>query len=193
MNDKAALSDSSKSSVHPPASGPIRPIPSDFLDDVENDPEGNPHFDPHTLAHLAALSRIVGDERSEIDANDENTAETGSDFSALLTGRVTSDQVQGFVDGLASQDEDQVEQTQDGHDKLKQIDKAGPEQEDPDVNEDENGGGSRASSDGSRSEDEDGQTKDSSDPRYVYEKGRLKRKRNRTTLSVAPFWRVIVT
>jgi len=142
---------------------------------------GAPHegeiFDPDTLANLAALSRMEHNEGSDEDADGEDVVDGGQEyFSALFTGRVTREQVQDFVNGLGASDRGTDEDKAEGEEEKED----GREERDgtEDVQSDEN---ESDGDDEGRSESEDGENLD---PKYVFEGGKLKRRRNRTTLWV---------
>ncbi len=188
MSDNAASGDSPEKSVHP-STGPtatatIEETVNENADPQQPDP--NNGFDPDTLANLAALSRIAHVEGSDVDADGEDVVEDGQeDDSALLTRRVTREQVQDMVNSLAIREETGIgeQETDKGGDgderevaKDREEDEVDREERDGtgDGETDENG-----SDDESRSGDEEGALRD---PRFIFEGGRLKRKRNRTTL-----------
>ncbi|WWC73523.1 uncharacterized protein I206_107495 [Kwoniella pini CBS 10737] len=153
-----------------------------------DDEEG---FDPATLANLAALSRIIGEDEEDFDGsqvNPDGEDNQGQAEDALEVddpkhgGPLTREQVQEFVKNLSHRDkqhgedgegeerEDDVEKK----DKEDGKDKESDNEELREVDEDEKGSKSKQGKDDEEYEE---------DTKLNNEGGKQKRKRNRTVLS----------
>jgi hypothetical protein len=190
MSHNAVFHDPPRSTVHPTPTQPppisaqhIAQTPKEtilpILDDVgDGEMDG---FDPATLANLAALSRITGD-------GDEGEDEGLNDFEGLLP--TTGEQVQALVDGLRREqarerdtraEERSEEKKEDEEDRLRS--KTEGREEGLEINGDGEGrdgsGEDERSDDGQVARGEDGEYRD---PRYIFEDGKMKRKRQRTVL-----------
>ena len=198
MSDNAASGDNSEPPVHPttpidvPSEPPVKPATDDFqiamTDDqmakdtqdvatIEDDAENG--FDPATLANLAALSRI--------DADEEEGGEGG-----MVEGEdIETDALAALLPGGGSDVEIREEPSADAvgekGGRKDEIQEDQPEEMHGSTVDDETGEDQHSGQDEDRDlqsgddEDEDGDS-DFRDPKYVYEDGRLKRKRNRTVL-----------
>ena len=183
MSNNAASGDFWKTAVHlPPTENNGQPKTEDVADEgtyASGSGSGEP-FDPHTLAGIAALSRIVQD-----GAFDENVEgeDADADYSEFHPGRVTREQIQHFVDGLGTRDPVNEKDAGDDKDAANDGSEAQDEKEEADGREmngvEEVQGDEKNSDDETRSGEDDGEL---SDPKYVIKGGRLKRRRNRTTL-----------
>ncbi|ORY34865.1 pyridoxal phosphate-dependent transferase [Naematelia encephala] len=174
-------------------------------EDGEDDGEG---FDPDTLANLAALSRI-GAEGDDGSGTDWRTGEDGS-VAEWRTGEgMTREQVQEIVENLqaARRGEKEPEPQQDG--KRDEVEASEADQRRGDLEKDrsphdstdgrdekvENDREHQHDDEGEDDDDEDGEERDGQsdedkedggeyrDPRYRFEDGKMKRKRNRSTLT----------
>ena len=192
MTINAASGDSPETQVHP--SSPVHEGAIVQQTHVLDDHAGagvEGVFDPDTLANLAVLSRVDHDDGSHMDPNADAFFGDAEGIPTLLAGGVTSEQVQEIVDrleameeeirgygdaedGASSEREGRFEEIEEDDDRVKE-DESIVADGDKLLEEEE-----RDSEEGSdRSMDED---EEFWDPRDISERGRLKRRRNRTTL-----------
>ena len=185
MSKNAAFGDSPETPVHPSTTNNNnrQPTPEEAIDEgtYANDSGNVESFDPDTLAGIAALSRIVQDGAFDGDVEGDDV---DADYPDLLSSRVTREQIQDIVNGLGASDS--VNEADVGEDKDvvngglgSQDDKDEADLGESNGNEEEMLDDEKNSDDESRSGEDDGELLD---PRYVFKGGRLKRRRNRTTL-----------
>lgn len=188
MSDNAVSGDPAENQVHPDTGAstsnlPNTPTPqailtdtSDIITALEQDVDTLDQFDPATLANLAALSRIGGDEEIEIDPELEDDG--WNEKQGL-----TREQVQEIMANLlAARQREKPDDEEDGE---------GEGREDVE-------GGERGARDGTgeekfgeedllRDREEEGQGRSGSDddydePTFAFGDKKMKRKRNRTLL-----------
>jgi hypothetical protein len=171
---------------------------ADGVDNVNDlldiDDDGVEQFDPATLANLAALSRIAQDE-----GLDEGEAQVeDAELLEVPTEGLSRDQVRELVENLRAGARegrgDEADKEEGGVAKSREDGQARREQgaDDSGVEDREDGAADREDvSDGEVddevNEDEDGERDEPGDEdykegKYFYEKGKLKRRRNRTVL-----------
>ncbi|GFZ50063.1 hypothetical protein JCM24511_07816 [Saitozyma sp. JCM 24511] len=161
---------------------------------LDIDDDGVEQFDPATLANLAALSRIAQDEGLDEGEGQVEDAE----LLEVPTEGLSRDQVRELVENLRAgareRRGDETDKGEGGVEKSREDGQARRDQgaEDSRLDDRENGTADREDvSDGEVddevNEDEDGERDEPGDEdykegKYFYEKGKLKRRRNRTVL-----------